>query len=151
MLERTLPLARPDLMEGEEGTFHPSRYPDWHSTWVVISNCGFPEQSNFDALRLKFGHMGVEPICMAAGEFLSYMEQQPDLADALEELRSDLRALGAALARGGEVPDDIRSALDRPLVERAGISPAEYREIGNRAFRAAMEEADEGDEPASDT
>jgi NAD(P)H-dependent FMN reductase len=141
-LERMIPLFEPWLVREGDVTGHPPRYPDWDPAWLVVSNCGFPEQSHFDALRLKLGHMGLSPICMAAGEFLPSMEREPELAEPLAELRTALREAGQELVRDGGPSEALRQRLDRPVIEWAGVTPEEYIQAGNRSFKRAQELAE---------
>ncbi len=54
-MERTLPLIEPFLVEHKGITSHPQRYPDGRTRkMVLVSVCGFPEVSHFDALVENF-------------------------------------------------------------------------------------------------
>ncbi len=55
-MDRTIPLVLPFLIESEEGvTRHPPRFPgERPKKMVLISVCGFPEASHFDALVANF-------------------------------------------------------------------------------------------------
>lgn len=141
LLERMLPLVDPHLVERGHTTGHPMRYPDRGLRWVVLSNCGFPEQNHFDALMLKFRHLGVEPIVMGAGELLPAMEREPRLKEPLEALRGALREAGQELARSGDISQPLLAKLNRPVTEWAGISATQYRETGNRGFDEALKSA----------
>ena len=139
VLERMLPFAEPWLVESQGRTVHPTRHPGKGGRWVVISNCGFPEQEEFGTLTSRFGQMGVQPIVMAAGEFLGYMEGAPELAQPHEALRSSLREAGRQLARTGSIPEELRAKLNRPVIEWAGVTAQQYRQFGNESFRRALE------------
>lgn len=141
MLERLLPTVEPWLVESDGSTGHPVREGAGVGPWTVLSNCGFPEQGHFDALRLKLAHLGIEPICMAAGEFLPAMEREEELAQPLEALRSALREAGEELAHEGSLSQSTRERLDRPVIEWAGVTADEYRQQGNESFRRALEAA----------
>ena len=142
MLERMLPLVEPWLTESGGTTTHPTRHKgkDWR--WVVVCNCGFPEQEHFAALEARFGQFGAQPIVMAAGEFLPYMESAPELAEPLRALRAALRDAGKELARTGGVPQEMRAKLNRPVIDWAGVTAEEYRRFGNEAFRQALKALD---------
>ena len=58
IIERTLPLYLPYMVKRDNHITHPPRFDDLPSKAVLISNCGFPERSNFDALVKTF-----EKIC----------------------------------------------------------------------------------------
>ena len=51
--ERSLPLLDPHFVKDGEVYHHPQRYPN-NRKKVLVSTCGFPEISHFDALRLMF-------------------------------------------------------------------------------------------------
>jgi multimeric flavodoxin WrbA len=142
MLERMLPLAEPWLVRRDGLTGHPMRREHWRPAWIAISNCGFPEQDHFDALERKFAHMGARPIVMGAGEFLPAMERDPELAAPWEALRSALAEAGREVARTGDVPDELRGRLCRPVIEWAGVSAEEYIQAGNEAFERALKVAE---------
>jgi multimeric flavodoxin WrbA/putative sterol carrier protein len=74
--ERLLPLLDPHLIKTGETYRHPQRY-EMDRKMVLVSTCGFPEISHFDALRHVFRHIervGGVPIIgellMPAGELL---------------------------------------------------------------------------------
>lgn len=140
-LERLLPTVEPRLVRAGDATTHPAREGAWGAHWLVISNCGFPEQSSFNALRAKFAHLGSEPICMAAGEFLGYLTTAPELAAPWTALKGALEEAGRQLARDGALSADLRARLDRPVIEWAGVTPALYNEMGNQAFRRSADAA----------
>ena len=54
MLEKTLPMVEPFLIEDKELTKHPKRNKEKEEKWVIISVCGFPEIEHFQALNLCF-------------------------------------------------------------------------------------------------
>jgi len=142
MLERMLPTVEPWLVRSDGVMSHPMRHEGRRPAWVVISNCGFPEQSHFDALERRFAHLGARPIVMGAGEFLPAMERAPELAGPWEALRSALAEAGRELARTGDVSAEVRAKLGRPVIEWAGVSADEYARSGNEAFERALKVAE---------
>ncbi|MHC4788410.1 MAG: flavodoxin family protein [Planctomycetota bacterium] len=141
-LERIVPVVEPWLVREGEVTGHPLRHPDRQPRWVVLSNCGFPEQSHFDAVMGRFAHVGARPIVMAAGEFLPVMERTPELAEALEALRAALAEAGRELARTGAIPEKLHQRLSRPVIEWAGVSADQYVAAANEGFRRAVDAAE---------
>ncbi len=137
--ERMLPLIMPHMVREGDVQAHPSRYPDKHWTWVVLSNSALPEQAHFDAVKMKFRQLAVaagqaellEPIVMGAGELLPRMEQDERMRPALEELIEELRAAGRQLAETGYLSVETVGALSHPLTERIGIRPATYARTVN--------------------
>ncbi len=55
--ERLLPLLDPHLVRQGDAYRHPKRYKGGPSGMVLISTCGFPEVSHFEALRQVFRHV----------------------------------------------------------------------------------------------
>jgi multimeric flavodoxin WrbA len=148
--ERMLPLVKGDLIPMGDVHGHPLRYPGKKLHWVVLSNCGFPEQRHFDALVMKFRQLagaagGGEPIdfiLMAAGELLRAVEDDPEAREPLEALRADLRAAGEELAELGRLKDTTREGLSRPITERFGLSPDLYARAANENWAAMQREAE---------
>jgi multimeric flavodoxin WrbA len=138
-LERLLPTVEPWLVHDGDTTHHPVRKDAWPREWVILSNCGFPEQSHFDALQVKYAHLGIEPVCMAAGALVSYFMRSPELAPAWDALRGTLEQAGRELALAGHLSDETRAQLNRPLTEWAGMTPEQYDNAANESFRRALD------------
>lgn len=89
-IERTLPLSKPYMVKADGRYHHPARYPRAPRKHVLISNCGFPERHNFDAMVSQFdvlsGGKLDESILCTAGEMLRIPEAKgvcaPYLANA---------------------------------------------------------------------
>jgi multimeric flavodoxin WrbA len=137
-LERLLPTLEPWLVQAGDSTGHPVREGAHRASWTVVCNCGFPEQLHFDALRAKFAHLGVQPVCMAAGEFLGHLTTAPELAEAWAGLKGALEGAGGELARAGALSDEVRARLDRPVIEWAGVTAQQYNEMANQSFGEAL-------------
>lgn len=151
MQERMLPLALPHFVADGEVHAHPSRYPDRTPKWVVLSNCGLPEQKNFDAMVMKFRQLArgsgdggklVEPIVIGAGGLLSYMERRPDQKEALEALWGELRTAGRELAETDTVSDATVAGLSKSLTERIGITARAYARMANQHWERELHKAE---------
>lgn len=70
LMERTLPRLQPFLAKYKNRTRHPLRNPEEENKhkMVVISVCGFPERSNFEALSLTFKKISVNSHVPVVGE-----------------------------------------------------------------------------------
>jgi multimeric flavodoxin WrbA len=148
MMERMLPMAEPWLVEGGDGaTTHPARHRGRRARWIVISNCGFPEESEFRGLRTRFGQQGVDPITMPAGEFLGFLENAPLMAEALGAFRSALRDAGRQLVQTGDITGEVRAKINRPVIDWAGVTAQQYRDSANAAFRQALDQSGAPAEP----
>lgn len=147
--ERIIPIVMPHMREADEVHVHPSRYPGRRQRWVVLSNCGFPEQAHFDAVISKFRLLAgaggdvelVEPIVMGAGELLPAMEANAGARQALTALQDELRAAGRELGESGTIRADTVRRLSRPLTERLGMSAKAYARAANAHFDAALRQA----------
>ncbi|HLZ19971.1 MAG TPA: SCP2 sterol-binding domain-containing protein, partial [Smithellaceae bacterium] len=101
-MERTLPAATPFFEQGEDGkTYHPLRYKLPAS--VLLSVCGFPEASEFDAMLEFFKrtrHQDARPvaaICRAGASLLSAPPLAAKTKDVLDATRQAGRELVANL------------------------------------------------------
>lgn len=97
-MERTLPAALPFFEEGEDGkTYHPMRHKVPAS--VLLTVCGFPEMSEFDALLEFFNrtrHKDSRPvaaICRAGASLLSAPQLAAKARDVLDATREAGREL----------------------------------------------------------
>ncbi len=116
--ERLLPLLDPHLIKTGEGYGHPQRY-DANRKIVLISNCGFPEVSHFDALRQVFhiierngGTPIVGELLMPAGELLKNKGLGAKLDGALQ---AAYRA-GVEMIRDGRVSKEAEAQIQQPLL-----------------------------------
>lgn len=120
-MDRLIPLVDPHFDKDESGECrHPMRKP---RTWkfVVISNSGFPEQSQFQVLRLlfrrfsrnTFGELAGE-IYRGAGELLSAPNVL--LKPIIASYKKALRKAGAELVDTGRLSEQTMADLEKPLV-----------------------------------
>ncbi len=86
-IDRMLPLVEPHFVKEGDRYKHPSRYKRKYNT-VLISNCGFPDIKQFDALRHNFrlreelGHaVMVGELLMPSGVLLKVEELKDFLTD----------------------------------------------------------------------
>jgi len=139
LLERTLPLLDPHLVQRGDRTSHDTRAGARFPRLVLISNCGFPERVHFGALVEQFNHLtgGRGPaatILVPAGEALG-REYSP--GSWLGWFYDALRQAGRELARQGRLSPETEETLSRPLV------PAEvYNQMANTGFDSAPAEAE---------
>jgi len=88
---------------------------------MVISNCGFPEQSHFQVLKLLFRrivrNMNTElaaEIYRGGGGILS--DKSLFLAPRLRRYKDLLRKAGEAVVKEGRIPESLQADLEKPLV-----------------------------------
>ncbi len=116
IIERTLPLYMPYMVKRGDRFTHPPRFDDLPSKAVLISNCGFPERSNFDALVDTFekihGTSLSAAILCPGGELLG--------VEALQEQCSwYLKAAydaGREMIETGQISVKTATLLEAPLV-----------------------------------
>jgi multimeric flavodoxin WrbA len=118
--DRLLPLVDPHMVKGESAYKHPARYPEKKRKTVLISNCGFPEASQFDALRHLFrkiesqgGAPLVGEILMPAGELLKVRALKSKTGPVLEAV---FRA-GVEVVRDGLVSAETEAIVRTPIIE----------------------------------
>lgn len=120
-MDRLLPLAQP-FFEIKNGVcMHPGRYEDSRfRKAVLISNCGFPEQSHFSGLKETFrtwfrgsSRELAGMICCAGGGMLS----EPDMRDGLAWYLDAVRQAGREVVEQGSIAVETQLVLDKPLME----------------------------------
>ena len=139
--ERLLPLLDPHLVKMGETYRHPQRY-EGNRKMVLISNCGFPEVSHFDALRQVFRHMernGRTPIIgellMPAGELL----KNKGLGEKLQGVLQAAYRAGVEVIRDGRVSRETEAHIQKPL-----MAPDEVAEIANLWWDSHLEGVTQG-------
>ena len=115
-MERTLPAATPFFEQGEDGkTYHPLRYKLPAS--VLLSVCGFPESSEFDAMLeffIRTRHQDARPvatICRAGASLLSV----PQLAARASDVLDATREAGRELVKNLKIPPETLARITQPL------------------------------------
>ena len=115
-MERTLPASLPFFEEGEDGaTFHPMRHKVPAS--VLLSVCGFPEMTEFDAMLEFFRrtrHKNSRPvaaICRAGASLLS----APQLAAKVKDILNATRQAGRELVKTMKIEPETLERITQPL------------------------------------
>ena len=137
-MDRIIPLAEPHFDKDETGECrHPMRQK--MPNFVVISNSGFPEQDQFQVLRLLFRRIArncsaevVGEIYRGAGELLGARDLM--LRPFLARYKKRLRKAGMELAQTGRLSQETMAQLEKPLVSDAryikGANKHWDRELG---------------------
>lgn len=117
-MERLLPLADPHFVRKDETYGHPSRYQA-NRKMVVVSTCGFPEISHFDALRQTFrqvehgrGAALVGELLMPAGELL----KQEGLRERFQPVLQAAYQAGVEVIRDGRIAKETEAEIQKPLI-----------------------------------
>ncbi len=137
MLDRSIPLALPFMEENEEGiTKHPGRYDNKKRKIFLLSPCGFPEYSHFDALVATFkqiakmsGSSYLGEILRPSASLLLMHEEREELAPYLKQLEN----AGKQLAENGKIDQKTLDLLQEPW-----ISVKEFRERANEYFEGEL-------------
>jgi len=120
-MDRLIPISDPHFkpdVEGETGhEMRYERYPDM----VVISNCGYPEQSHFQVLQLLFRRIARNANCKLIAEIYrgggGLLGQYPPMLEPMiEEYRSQLRKAGAEVVTDRAIAAETQEALERQMV-----------------------------------
>jgi multimeric flavodoxin WrbA/putative sterol carrier protein len=127
--ERSLPLLDPHLIKEGEVYRHPQRYPN-NRKMVLVSTCGFPEISHFDALRHIFRKIEKAGGVPLVGELLVPAAEMA-LRQAFMKEKSKV-ILEAAYRAGVEVVRDGKVSPDTEgQVQKALVNPDEVAEGAN--------------------
>jgi hypothetical protein len=88
---------------------------------VAISNCGFPEQSHFQVLRLLFRRMArnlhwelIAEIYRGGGGLLK--SQEPTFRPMIENYKHLLRKAGKEVVKQLKLSEETREQLEQPLL-----------------------------------
>lgn len=118
-IDRLLPLANPYFEKDPNGESRHVRGVDKSPKFVMISNCGFPEQSHFQVLRLLTQRMErnfhtefVGEIYRGGGEML----QEEELKSLVDAYKKRLWNAGAELVKNGKISSETGSLLEQPLI-----------------------------------
>jgi len=120
-MDRILPLGDPHLVKDEKGECrHPARHGKTPKI-AVISNCGFPEQSQFQVLQLLFKRVArnmhsevIAEIYRGEGELLK--QSDPKLNPILDNYKDVLRKAGREVVERSGLSDQTIEELKKPIV-----------------------------------
>lgn len=108
----------------------------------VISNCGLPEQSHFEVLKLYFRRLArnlstevVAEIYRGGGELLA--DKSSALQPTIQKYQALLRTAGRELVRGGGFSAETKEQLELPLVPHDL-----YAALANASFDRALGQND---------
>jgi multimeric flavodoxin WrbA len=120
-MDRLVPLADPHFEKDENGETRHVKKPGESPKLVVISNCGYPEQSHFQVLRLLFQRIArnfhsevIGEIYRGAGAVLT--SPRADLKMLVSGYKRLLRNAGRELVEDGHLSDVTTNALEKQLI-----------------------------------
>jgi len=137
-MDRMIPVADP-FFEKDAGGECRHKISSKVPKIMVISNCGFPEQSHFQVLKLLFRRIArnmntelIAGIYRGGGPILS--GKSPMLGFLLQHYRSLLQKAGSEVVKIGKISDSLQEELEKPL-----ISDAQYIKRAEAHFRKELE------------
>lgn len=141
-LDRMIPLALPAIEVRDGHCRHPARDPRQHGgKTVLVSNCGFWELDNFDALVT---HM--EAICRNLGSEFAGALLRPHggalramerMGAPVQDVLEAAREAGRQLIRDGKMLPETLATVSRELLPRNA-----YLDVVNRSFEATLAESE---------
>lgn len=120
-MDRSIPLADPHFDKDEGGECRHRKRSDKSPDLVVISNCGFPEQSHFQVLKLLFArvarNMGARLIAgIYRGEGELLRDPPLILQPLVHKYKRLLRQAGREVVENMKLSEDTIARLNEPLV-----------------------------------
>ncbi len=121
-VDRLIPLAEPDFVLEDDHCRHPSRL-DRRWKFLLVSNCGFYEKDNFDALIFHCKRMCqnfhaeyLGHILRPHGPIMHYSEM---LTGEIVRITDAVREAGQEITRTGQLSEDTMTAISAPILPRS--------------------------------
>jgi multimeric flavodoxin WrbA len=133
--ERTLPALQPIFEQSEGKTRHPLRQK--FPSMVLLSVCGFPEESEFDALSEFVNRTRHKDIPIAAEIYRPAAETLASgyLQDKSESVLAATKLAGKELIESGKVSPETMATIRQPLID-----PQTFRNMGNIYWKTCIAE-----------
>ena len=139
-LDRIIPMALPIIELRDGHCTHPAREGAKMSGMVLISNCGFHELDNFDALVAQFKqiscHSGMKflgALLRPEGEFMPFAEKL--MPDKAKEVLDAIRKAGRQVVKENRISDDVLKAVSKNFM------PIEaFIQGANAYFKSVLDE-----------
>jgi multimeric flavodoxin WrbA len=135
-MDRLIPIADAHWEKDQDGECRHVKRHSKPSGIAVISNCGFPQQSHFQVLRLLFKRVArnlsvdvVAEIYREAGSLLTV--PSPDLKPLVEGYKKLLGAAGREVVEHRRLSPETAARLERPLLASADFVD-EYMRMANQ-------------------
>jgi len=137
-MDRLIPLGDPHFEKDEHGECcHVERYKKTPK-FVIISNCGFPEQSHFQVLHLLFKRVArnfhtevIAEIYRGGGPMLT--SSSPKLKPLIEKYKHVVKGAGKEAVGQLKLSEDTRAQLEQPLIPIDNYID-EYIKLGNKMW-----------------
>ena len=118
-IDRLLPLGDPHFEKDLEGEVRHVSGPKKAPRFFMIANCGFPEQSHFQVLRLLIRRMARNFSTEVAGEIYrgwGSSLQDNELKPHVDAYKGLLRTAGMEFAKTGKLSAETARRLEEPLI-----------------------------------
>ena len=120
-MDRMIPIFEPYFVKDENGeTRHKKRYKKYPKI-VIISNCGFPEQSHFQVLKLLFRRVArnlhtevIGEIYRGEGEILK--NENPLIKPFIRKYLHFVKKAGEEIANNGKISENTQKKLEKPII-----------------------------------
>ena len=120
-IDRLLPLVDPHFEKDENGESRHVKKYDKFPLLVAISNCGFPEDTHFQVLKLLFKRMArnlntkiIAEIYRSAGELLG--SKSIFLKPIINRYKNLLIQAGQDIVKIGKISEDVQKKLNEPII-----------------------------------
>lgn len=132
-MDRRIPIVCPQFEKGASGeTVHVKRFEKYPSV-IYMSNCGFPEHSQFEVLklfcerRIKNNVKIIAQIYRSQGELLRQTDKE--LEPIINNYKTLLEKAGSEVVTKGKLAEETVKELEKPL-----ISEEEYSKAANSSW-----------------
>ena len=134
-IERTLPAAQPFFERSEGKTGHPLR--NKVPATVILSVCGFPEESEFDALSEFLHRTRHKDVTIAAEIYRAAAESltNPFLKDKADDILDATKLAGRELVEFMKILPETMERIRQPVVDAEVFS-----ELGNIFWKTCIAE-----------
>ncbi len=114
-IDRLLPLATPQIHINDKGEFyHKGRYQKYPKN-ILLTNCGFPGQGNFDGIKVAFTFLyPVAIICRNQGELLKI--KQAPVKKIIDKYGELLKQAAIDLVKNGFISEELEARMNQSLV-----------------------------------
>lgn len=138
LLDRVIPVLQPFIELRDDHNRHPRRAGTRHGKIVLVSNCGFSEMDNFDALVVH-----VKAICKNtnmefAGALLRphgpALKRMLEIRGLVEDVVEAATEAGRQLIRDGKISPETLATVSRELMSRE-----DYIQVVNQSFQQQID------------
>lgn len=143
-MDRLIPLVDPHMETDPQGETRHVRLHENPRYVVAIANCGFPEQSHFEVLRVLFRRVARNMDCRLLAEIYRgggplLATTDPELRPFVEQYKVLLHAAGKEAVTHLGLSRDTLTRLEQPLLPQADYAEV-YRRRLNQRFDARLAE-----------